>query len=65
VAPWIFINDTDKVEGSLVVLFLGLVFFRLRQVVTGGSLNSETEKVFSLSPGGGTEINEQVRRNKQ
>jgi len=26
--PWIFIHDTDKVEGSLIVLFFGLVFFR-------------------------------------
>jgi len=24
--PWIFIYDTDKVEGGLMVLFLGLVF---------------------------------------
>jgi len=23
---WIFIHDTDKVEGGLMVLFLGLVF---------------------------------------
>jgi len=26
--PWIFIHDTDKVEGGLMVLFFGLVFFR-------------------------------------
>jgi len=25
VAPWIFIHDTDKVEGGLMVLFFGLV----------------------------------------
>jgi len=24
--PWIFIHNTDKVEGSLMVLFFGLVF---------------------------------------
>jgi len=24
--PWIFIHDTDKVEGDLMVLFFGLVF---------------------------------------
>jgi len=26
--PWIFINDTDKVEKSLMVLLFGLIFFR-------------------------------------
>jgi len=26
VAPWVFINDTDKVEGGLMVLLFGLVF---------------------------------------
>jgi len=26
--PWIFIHDTDKVEGGLMVLFFNLVFFR-------------------------------------
>jgi len=25
--PWIFIHNTDKVEGSLMALFFGLVFF--------------------------------------
>jgi len=25
--PWIFIHVTDKVEGNLMVLFFGLVFF--------------------------------------
>jgi len=25
-APWIFILDTDKVEGGLMLLFFGLVF---------------------------------------
>jgi len=25
-APWIFLHDTDKIEGGLIVLFLGLVF---------------------------------------
>jgi len=25
VAPWIFVHDTDKVEGGLMVLFFGLV----------------------------------------
>jgi len=24
--PWIFIDGTDKVEGSLMVLFFGIVF---------------------------------------
>jgi len=24
--PWIFINDTDKIQGGLMVLFFGLVF---------------------------------------
>jgi len=24
--PWIFIYDTDKVEGGLMLLFFGLVF---------------------------------------
>jgi len=27
VPPWIFINDTDKVKGGLMVLFFGLAFF--------------------------------------
>jgi len=27
VLPWIFIHGTDKVEGSLIVLFFGLTFF--------------------------------------
>jgi len=27
VDPWIFIHDTDNVEGALMVLFFGLVFF--------------------------------------
>jgi len=27
VAPWIFIRDTDKVEGGLIVQSFGLVFF--------------------------------------
>jgi len=26
VTPWIFIHDTDKVEGGLMMLFFGLVF---------------------------------------
>jgi len=26
---WIFIHDTDKVKGSLMVLFFGLIFFSL------------------------------------
>jgi len=29
VFPWIFIHDTDKVKGGLMVLFFGLVFFPL------------------------------------
>jgi len=28
VPPWIFMNDTNKLEGGLMVLFFGLVFFR-------------------------------------
>jgi len=27
VPPWIFIHDTDELEGGLMVLFFGLVFF--------------------------------------
>jgi len=27
--PWVFIHDTNQVEGSLMVLFFGLVFFPL------------------------------------
>jgi len=27
VPPWIFIHDTDKVEGGLMVLLFGLIFF--------------------------------------
>jgi len=27
VAPWIFIRGSDKVEGGLMVLLFGLVFF--------------------------------------
>jgi len=26
VPPWIFMHDTNKVEGDLMVLFFGLVF---------------------------------------
>jgi len=26
VPPWIFIHNTDKVEGGLMVLFFGLIF---------------------------------------
>jgi len=26
--PWIFVHDTDKAEGGLMVLFFGLVFYR-------------------------------------